>query len=191
MVRLVTLVTCMGALLLLGPSAALAGGEAVSRDLYEWHPNGEGTNPQIVLEEKLDLSGKFDVQCQRVWIFLPIGGGGTADPFKLTNGTLSGSYLFPTKDAGYGSSATSAEINYNDFHNAGPLDVQLSGTATAEKAVGTLSLKLYRLVKVKRHGHRKLEKELSASCAVHFEAPNFYYEAPAAAESPPPETGEE
>ncbi len=179
--RLLRLASCTGALLLLGPSMALAGG-GVSHVLYEWHPGGEGTDPQLVLEEKADLSGKFDVQCGRVWIFLPIGGGGTADPFKLSGETLSGSYLFPTKDAGYGSSGVGAEVNYNDFHNAGPLDVTLSGTATAEKALGTLTLKLYKLAKVKRHGHKKLVKTLSAGCAVHFEAPNFYYQPPAPAE---------
>jgi hypothetical protein len=188
-IRLGGLLAATGAVLALCAAVAVAGGGVgASHPIYEWRPHGEGTDPTIMLQEKSDLTGKFDVQCGSLWIASGFGGGGTADPFTFSGGMLSGSLLFPTGSAGDGSSGVSAEVNYFDFHNAGPLEMQLSGTGTEEKAVGTLTLHLYKLVKVKRRGsHRtSTERELRDDCAVHFEAPNYYYEPPAAAEPSPP-----
>ncbi len=69
----------------------------------------------------------------------------------------------------------------------------LSGQATQAAAVGTLSLKLYKDVKVRQPGTRrtKLKKVLSTSCQISFDAPNHYAELPAAPSSPPPESGEQ
>jgi len=188
MIRPGGLLATMGALLALTAAPA---GARVLHPLYEWHPEAV-SGPQVLIQEKVDLSGKFDEKCGSVWIYTSFGGGGAADPFKLTGETLSGSEDFPTNTAGYGSSPRSAEVNFFDFHNAGPLDFTLAGTATEQKAVGTLTLHLYKLVKIKHPArHRpKVKKVLQVGCVVPFEAPDYYYEPPAAPESPPPETGE-
>jgi hypothetical protein len=180
---------------LAAPVGAQAAGSRILHALYEWHPNGATAGPQLVLENKLDLTGKFGVQCGKTWIFAYFGGGGEHDPFSLdaTTGALSGSGDFPTGTVGMGSTYRSSEINYYDFKSAGPLAMTLSGQATQAAAVGTLSLKLYAVTKPRGHGAHKAKpkKVLSASCAIPFDAPNFYAEAPAAPEPPPPaESGE-
>lgn len=174
--------------MLLLTAAAQAGGP-IPHDLYEWHPNGERNGPQLILEDKVDVSGKFGVQCGKEWIYTYYGGGGSNDPFTLnaSTGAIAGSALFPAGTVGLGSDYRNAEINFYDFKSAGPTQVTLSGQATPAAATGVLGLRLYRLVKP-RHRGAKAKRELSASCQVHFEAPNFYYEPPAPPEAPPQES---
>jgi hypothetical protein len=174
-----------------------ASAQAIGRPehlLYEWHPAGSRSGPQLVLEDKVYLTGKFGVQCGKSWYFAIFGAG----PWTLdtTADTLSGTGQFPSGSVGMGSTYRNSEINYFDFKSAGPVTMTLSGTATYEAAVGTLALKVYRMTKARElHGHRiKAKKVLSASCAIPFDAPNFYYEPPVAEPSPeaiPPESSED
>lgn len=143
--------------------------------LYEWMPNGQESGPQLVLEEKADLTGKFGVQCGKYWYYA-IFGGGEHDPWSLSGGALSGTGEFPTNSIGRGSSYRNAEIDYFDIKSAGPTTMTLSGSANDAAAVGTLSLKVYSYTKARKvHGHKvKRKKVLSASCAIAFNAPNHY-----------------
>jgi hypothetical protein len=157
--------------------------------LYEWQPNGSESGPQLVLEEKDDLTGRFGVQCGKSWIFSQYGGGGD-DPWSLsiTTGVIAGTGEFPGGSTGIGSTYRNAEINYFDFKSAGPVAMTLSGTATDAAAVGTLGLKVYTMTKArKRHGHTiKPKKVLSASCQIQFDAPNFYAPSAPVTEEPAP-----
>jgi hypothetical protein len=176
--------------LLAVPASVQAGGGGPVHLLYEWMPNGEESGPQLVLEEKEDLSGKFGVQCGKDWYFSIFGGGGERDPWSISSsGELSGTGEFPGNSVGKGSSYRNAEIDFFDFKSAGPTSLTLSGTANDAAAVGTLSLKVYSYTKARKvHGHKvKRKKVLSASCAIPFDAPNHY--APSA-ETPSPEGSE-
>jgi hypothetical protein len=173
------------------PAGAQAGGAPVHL-LYEWMPGGVESGPQLVLEEKQDLSGKFGVQCGKDWYFAIFGGGGEHDPWTIgSSGALSGTGEFPGGSVGKGSTYTSSEIDFFDFKSAGPVVLTLSGSATDAAAVGTLALKVYSYTKArKRHGRKiKRKKVLSASCAIQFDAPNHYApEAPVREEPAPPPT---
>ncbi len=182
-----------GALALIGcallgvPACAQAGGGRVPL-LYEWMPNGEESGPQLILQEKTDLTGKFGVQCGKDWYFA-IFGGGEHDPWTLSSGgALSGTGEFPTNSVGKGSSYRNAQIDFFDFKSAGPTSMTLSGTANDAAATGTLSLKVYSYTKPhKVHGHKvKGRKVLSASCAIPFNAPNHYAPGAPVAEEPAP-----
>jgi hypothetical protein len=167
--------------LLPGVSAA-----ALSRSLlYEWEPNGETSGPQLVLEEKSDLTGKFGVQCGSIWVFSYFGGGPNP-PLSLSRetGVIAGTESYPTNTVGIGSSYRAAEVDYYQIKSAGPVVLTLSGQATQAVATGTLALKVYRYTKAHRvHGRKvKAKKVLRASCSVAFDAPNHYYEPPAAPE---------
>ncbi len=170
--------------LLGGPACAQAGGGPVHL-LYEWMPNGQESGPQLILQEKTDLTGKFGVQCGKTWVFSYYGGG-EHDPWTLSGGEISGTGEFPTGSVGIGSSYRDAEVNYFDFKSAGPTTMTLSGTANEAAATGTLSLKVYRYTKAhKVHGHRvKGKKVLSESCAIQFNAPNHYAPEAPSAETP-------
>ncbi len=173
-----------GACALLGaPASAQAG--ATRALLYEWQPNGPEAGPQLILQEKLDLTGKFGVQCGKTWIFSYYGGG-EHDPWSISGGQISGTGEFPTGTAGIGSTYRNAEINDYDFKSAGPLVMTLSGQANAAAAVGTLSLRLYAYTKAHKHnGHKvKRKKVLSASCVIQFDAPNYYAPSAPVAETP-------
>jgi len=182
------LAACLGALLA-APADAPAG--AIRALLYEWQPNGPEAGPQLILEEKLDLTGKFGVQCGKGWIFSYFGGGEHPPiTFDAATGTISGTDSFPTGTAGIGSSYRAAEVNDYDFKSAGPLVMTLNAHATSAAAVGTLSLQLYAYTKARKHGSHKVKskKILSASCSIPFDAPNHYAEAAApSSESPSPE----
>jgi hypothetical protein len=174
--------------LTLVPAAAAAGGPPV-HELYEWHPNGERNGPELELIYKNgELNGKFGAECGKTWIFASLG-------VLLNQSTeqMSGTYTDPVQSVGIGSSYRNSEINWYDFKSGGPLRVSISGTATFEKAVGTLSLSLYHMVKPKHKAGRpkpKAKRELTSSCDIHFEAPNFYFQPPAAPEAPPAEPSE-
>ncbi|MGD0454623.1 MAG: hypothetical protein ABSB69_13585 [Solirubrobacteraceae bacterium] len=190
MIRRVMLVLSIGALAV--PLAvARAGG--LRAYLYEWQPNGPQTGPLLVLQEKLDLTGKFGVQCGKGWIFSYFGGGEHPPiTFDTATGTISGTESFPTNTVGIGSSFRAAEVDYYDIKSAGPVVMTLNAQASAAAAVGTLGLKLYGYTKAHGHGaHRvKAKKVLKASCEVPFDAPNYYAEAAApTGESAPPSKG--
>jgi hypothetical protein len=157
--------------------------------LYEWTPNGREDGPQLVLEYKNYLTGKFAVQCGSSWYFAIFGAGSWG--LNTTTGELSGTGEFPAGSIGKGSTYRNSEVDYFDFKSAGPVMMTLSGTATDAAAVGTLAMKVYTLTKArKRHGHKlKPKKVLSASCSIPFNAPNFYYQAPST-ETPAPEGSE-
>jgi hypothetical protein len=172
-------------------SAARGAAGRPQHDLYEWHPNGEGNGPMLMLEDKLDLTGRFDVQCQKTWIYV---GFGSVFALNTTTGELSGSVEFPQASIGVGSSYRGAEVNWYDFKSGGPLHATLAGTATPAAATGTLTLKLYSVARARRHRKRRAKprRTLSASCAISFDAPNVYApegEAPPS-EAPPAATGE-
>jgi len=175
------------ALLSLPASTAAAGGP--EHLLYEWTPNGRENGPQLVLEDKNYLTGKFGVQCGSSWYYAIFGAG----PWTLstTTSTLSGTGEFPGGSVGKGSSYRNSEVDFFDFKSAGPVVMTLSGSATFAAATGTLGLKVYTMTKArKRHGRKiKPKKVLSASCEIPFDAPNFYYEPPVA-ETPAPEGSE-
>ena len=183
-IRPFLLAACVGALLT-EPAAAPAGPTRAL--LYEWLPNGPEAGPQLILEEKLDLTGKFGVQCGKGWIFSYFGGG-EHPPITLdtATGTISGTDSFPGGAVGIGSSYRAAEVNYYDFKSAGPLVMTLNAQASTAAAVGTLGLKLYSYTKARRHGSHKIKskKILSASCSIPFDAPNHYAEAAAPVEAP-------
>jgi hypothetical protein len=179
---------------LLGAPACAQAGGGPEHLLYEWMPGGEGDGPQLVLEEKEDLSGKFGVQCGKDWYYAIFGGGGERDPWTISSsGALSGTGEFPGGSVGKGSSYRNSEIDFFDFKSAGPVSLTLSGTANDEAAVGTLSLKVYSYTKARKvHGHKvKRKKVLSASCAIPFNAPNHYApEAPSGSEEQAPAPAE-
>lgn len=169
------------------PSSARAAAARPQHDLYEWHPQGEDQGPELMLEDKLDLTGKFAVQCQKTWVFVEFGGGFQLD---TTSGALSGSVEFPKGSVGIGSSFRGSEVNWYDFKSGGPLQATLAGQATAAAAIGTLSLKLYTTSKPRGHtrgkSKAKPKKKLSASCEISFDAPNLYApQAPGAPEAEP------
>jgi hypothetical protein len=175
--------------LLFVPTSAQAGGGPVHL-LYEWTPNGRESGPQLVLEDKNDLTGKFAVQCGKNWYFAIFGIG----PWTLNASTsvLSGTGEFPGGTIGTGSTYRNAEIDFFDFKSAGPTAMTLSGTATDAAAIGTLALKVYRVIKAhKLHGHKmKAKRVLNASCQIPFDAPNFYAPGPPVAETPEPPSAE-
>jgi hypothetical protein len=174
---------------LLGVPASAQAGAGPAHLLYEWMPNGEESGPQLVLEEKTDLSGKFAVQCGKDWYFAIFGGGGERDPWTISpSDMLSGTGEFPAHTVGKGSSYRNAEVDFFDFKSAGPVSMTLSGSANDAAATGTLSLRVYSYAKAsKRHGHKvKGKKVLSASCAIAFDAPNHYAPSAPVAEEPAP-----
>jgi hypothetical protein len=174
------------------PVCAQAGGAPVHL-LYEWMPGGVENGPQLVLEEKQYLSGKFGVQCGKDWYFAIFGGGGERDPWTIgSSGALSGTGEFPGGSVGKGSTYTSSEIDFFDFKSAGPVVLTLSGAANDAAAVGTLALKVYSYTKArKRHGRKiKRKKVLSASCAIRFDAPNHYAPGAPVTEEPTPPPAE-
>jgi len=177
---------------LLGVPALAQAGGGPEHLLYEWMPDGQESGPQLVLEEKTDLTGKFGVQCGKDWYYA-IFGGGEHDPWTIgSSGALAGTGEFPTNTVGKGSTYRSSEIDFFDFKSAGPVSMTLSGTANDAAAAGTLSLKVYSYTKAhKVHGHKvKRKKVLSASCAVPFNAPNHYAPGAPVAEEPAPAPAE-
>ncbi len=179
-------------MLLLGVSAllvplAIARAGGLRAYLYEWQPNGQGTGPMLVLEEKQDLTGKFGVLCGKEWIFSYFGGGEHPPfTFDVAAGTISGTESFPTNTVGRGSSYRAAEIDDYDFKSAGPVVMTLNAQASAAAAIGTLSLQVYGYTKAHGHGrHRvKAKKTLKESCSIPFDAPNYYAPSAPVAESP-------
>ncbi len=168
-------------------TAAPAGAAAPPvKDLFEWLPNGEGNGPELVIEAKGTgdfISGRFGVQCGRSWLFAIYAGGFTLD---RATGMLTGTASYPAGSVGMGSSYRNAEINFFDFKSAGPVTFTLDAQTSPAAAVGTLSLKRYTVVAA--HGrapHRtRARRVLSASCSMQFDAPNHYFEPPAAETSP-------
>ena len=171
--------------LLVIPSAAQSKGP--SRLLYEWQPNGEGTGPRLELEDKTEVTGRFGLKCGRDWIYAIFGGG--AFVLDEASETLSGTAHFPAGSVGRGSSYRSSEVDFFDFKSAGPVVMSLNAHANFMAAIGTIAMKVYAFTKPHGHGaHRTKRREvLSDSCSIPFDAPNHYYEVPAAPESPPGE----
>jgi hypothetical protein len=177
---------------LLGVTASAQAGGGPEHLLYEWMPGGEGNGPQLILQEKADLTGKFGVQCGKDWYY-SIFGGGEHDPWTISSGgALAGTGEFPTNTVGKGSTYRNSEVDFFDFKSAGPVSMTLSGTANDAAASGTLSLKVYSYTKAHRvHGRKvKRKKILSASCSIPFDAPNHYAPGAAVAEEPAPAPAE-
>lgn len=186
------LVLAFGVCVLTVPLAA-ARATGVRDYLYEWEPNGQEAGPQLILQEKLDLTGKFGVQCGKVWLFTYFGGG-EHPPFTLdrSTGAISGTYSFPTNTVGAGSSYRASEGDYYAVKSAGPMVMTLNAQATTAVAIGTLELKLYGYTKAHGHGAHRVKRRrfLRASCSIAFNAPNRYAEvaAPLGESGPAPNT---
>ena len=184
--------------LALGASAQAGGGAPVgpggtpSVQAYEWMPNGPQAGPQLLIMVKLDVTGKFAVQCGKKWIFTYFGGG-PANPIvqNAATGAISGTATF--SGAGVGSSYLSASTDYYLVGSAGPLTMSLSAQPSnwparaPLSATGTLKLTLYApgstVLKArgaatsKRRHHRRRAKRratIIASCQIPFVAPNHF-----------------
>lgn len=175
-IRRLAPLACAAALL-----AAPAAAHAARAYLWQWQPDGEEAGPQLILQDKVSVTGKFGVSCGRSWLFSYYGGG-EHPPFGFdqATGAISGTEDFPADTVGIGSSYRAAEVNFFDFKSAGPVVMTLSAQGSQAAAVGTLGLKLYSYTRAHGHGrHRvKAKKVLSASCQIAFDAPNYYAEAP-------------
>jgi hypothetical protein len=189
------------ALGLLGVFAMTGGAQAggpPSIQQYEWVPNGRENGPFVVIQVKLDVTGKFAVQCGKTWIFSYFGGG-PVDPIvqNPSTGAISGTFTFSQSSAGIGSSFLSASTDYYLVKKAGPLVMTLNAQPTTwparapAAASGTLQLTLYSPGSVvpatrasaagkhKRRKHRgkakaKPKTVVIASCTVTFNATNYY-----------------
>lgn len=195
--------TSAAALAALGSALAAAAAVGAHAELYQWQPNGEQAGPQLTIEVKADVSGIVGVQCGQRWYYTEYGGGGVNDPFTDNAGTISGTGDYATDSWGTGSSYTGAEVDFQDFHSAGPVVMTINATATPAAATGTISLKVYSRGSVlpgtqgaasakvrhprkhahKKHKHKTKPKKktptttapkLVASCTIPFTAPNYY-----------------
>ena len=159
-------------------------------------PNGSSAGPQLVILVKLDVTGKFAVQCGNTWIYSYFGGG-PVDPIVQdpATGAISGTFNFTSNSAGIGGSFRSASTDYYLVKKAGPLVMTLNAQPTPwpargpAGASGTLHLTLYSpgstvpavkagaasSHKKRKHKHKaKPRTTVVASCQVPFNATNYY-----------------
>jgi hypothetical protein len=188
-----------------GGAPAGPGGAPHSLQSYEWMPNGGAAGPQLVILVKLDITGKFAVQCGKTWIYTYFGGGGAGDPItqNAASGAISGTEKYSTNEVGIGSSFLSASTDYYLVKKAGPLVMTLNAQPSPWPATrpagasGTIQLTLYApgstipagkaAAASKRKKHKRKHKAKAkpkttvvASCQVPFDAPNAYAEHPEA-----------
>lgn len=172
-------------------------GGVAAIQVYEWTPNGTSAGPQVHIQVKLDVTGHFDVQCGKQWVFAYFGGGEHDPITQSSSGLISGTETYPSNSVGVGSSYRTAEVDGYDVKSGGPLVMTLDAQASPfpakvpAAATGTLDLTLYApgsrvpaakavATKHRKHRHRtkaKHKASVIATCQIPFSAANYYAEA--------------
>ena len=171
-------------------------GGVAAIQVYEWTPNGTSAGPQVHIQVKLDVTGHFDVQCGKQWVFAYFGGGEHDPITQSSSGLISGTETYPSNSVGVGSSYRTAEVDGYDVKSGGPLVMTLNAQASPfpakapAAATGTLDLTLYApgstipAAKAAATKHRSAgtgpgpgtQPRVIATCQIPFSAANYYAE---------------